>query len=189
MNVRRVLFRADRFFIPEPATGAFEVWSAAVRSSRSYFPDAFIEPQALTDAMRCSPLPVIELGDGQERPRFGVIGRFNLYQQLIAYAAIDAYRPIDARLSVVRPPAGEGWDDRRLESLAQAMLIVDACGRGMPIHEFREICYATRPNRGAGWSSLTDPRPTRGRLADKLGCLKSQLRYPPTRRSSGSGKG
>ena len=165
------LHRVD-FEIHEFAKTTHGIWEQAVSEFRDYFPDALLKKEALADAMRCSPLPVIDGGQVNKRRRYYVLGGFHIFRQFKAYAKVAALSPLKATLCIVESSDGGALDAGRLESLVQSLAIVDVCGRGTPIDEMRAVYDANQPDV---WNCVKFNRLSRAQLADCIGCTEAQL--------------
>lgn len=172
-SYRRVKFSTVKLSVHESAKAAREVWFAAIDHGRPYHPDCLVKEAALVDAIQCSPLPVIKGDKIENLQHYHVLGRFHILDQLRAFAAIEHFKRLKVTLALLRPPKGDDWDEARFESLAQALLILDNCGRGRPIDVLKQVYDETWRK---GWRSLIEPRPTCALMAKSVGCLESQLR-------------
>ena len=160
--------------IHESAVDAYEAWRKYGMEDYARLHDHIFDDDALSDALQLASLPVIE-GNPEIRPRlYEVIGRFHTFTQ------IDALRPKTVSLVVLEPGDETPWDDSRLRSLAQAMLVLDACGREEAVPEFRAIYRAIdRATKDKAWLAVKPSRRSRERLAQFAGCSMDQLRERP----------
>ncbi|MCY4497691.1 MAG: hypothetical protein OXC14_10435 [Rhodospirillaceae bacterium] len=172
LRIRTEHFHRVDFEIHEFAKTTHGIWEQAVSEFRDYFPDALLKKVALADAMRCSPLPVIDGGQVNKRRCYYVLGGFHIFRQLKAYAKVGAYAPLKATLCIVESSDGGALDAGRLESLVQSLAIVDVCGRGTPIDEMRAVYDANQPDV---WNCVKFNRLSRAQLADCIGCTEAQL--------------
>ena len=125
-----------------------------------------VTAESLADVCESVLLPCLEMPMGQSLARYGVIGRFHVYEQ------IRKMDPAVVAVAIVQPP-DEGWDAGRVRALAEALFIVEAGGRARPVREFRALYESAREKP---WASLRPGYRSRKRLAKATGCTKNQLR-------------
>ena len=171
IGLRQVRYTNVQLSIHESAIEVYETWRNYGMEDYSRFDDKIFEDGPWANALQLSVLPVVE-GDRHLRPRlYEAIGRFHTYTQ------IDALRPEHVTLAVLQPNDGKQWEDGCLQTLAQAMLVLEAFGRREPTEEFTFILAAAKPGR---WPALASRKLSLAGLAEFLRCGLDALRLPRT---------
>lgn len=164
-----------RLFIHPAALPAHRAWSAAITLADRFPAHRLLGREALREALRQAPLPVLWLPGASHGGAYGVIGRFNIYHQ------VTLARPELVTLAVIE--GGDGWSEGRVRALSQAVHLLDIGGRANPLAEFSAVHAAAREE---GWDALFGPRPARKAMAERLGTTVDRLRDRRARKFPGT---
>ena len=163
-----VKFESIKLVIPSVARYAYVAWVEACLISERHGMGKLITSEALKDAIRFSPLPVVRMGEESRPKTYGVLGRFNLYYQ------VKLLRP--DRVTLIDLGASTGhWSQLRLQKLSQAMHLMDIGARGLPLRELSSVLADTRRR---GWKALRKQTPSRRYLAQEIGTTEEKLKDP-----------
>ena len=160
-------YRPDQFTIHPLADSAYRTWVDSGPISTKVSVVKLVTKDALADAIKSSPLPVIKTSNSESGAPFGVIGRFNLYYQ------ITVAKPTTITLAILNAKDSREWTKSRIERLCQAMRILEIAGRCGPLAEFSAVWRAASANP---WAALVKCKSSLRSMAKALGVSVDQLR-------------